>query len=166
MGNVIAVGDLEGYVHFLNREDGAFAGRIKVDSDAVMSMLPGNSASQVVVATRGGGLYAISVTAMPERATGSTSNTDSEGSGSRRPLPYYGDVPTPVPPSGPAAQPKSDAAPAINSDKSELEKTIIEKVEPAPETLPDAGANTDSIMFKKDPLAAPDAGTSPGTGSQ
>ncbi len=164
MGNVIAVGDLEGYVHFLSREDGAFAARLKTDSNAVMAMIPGNSGSQVIIATRGGGLYAVSVTAMPNRATSGTTNADSEGegSGARRPLPYYGDVPTPVP----ASQPKSDPAPAINSDKSELEKTIIEKVEPTPEAPSDAGANTDSILFKKDPLAAPDAGALPGTGSQ
>ncbi len=70
MGSVIAVGDLEGYVHFLSREDGSFASRIKVDSDPVMSLIAGNASSQVIVATRGGGLYAISLA-----ENGTTSST-------------------------------------------------------------------------------------------
>jgi len=61
MGSLVAVGDLEGYVHFMNRDDGSFASRIKVDGDPVMSLISGNSSLQVIVATRGGGLYAISV---------------------------------------------------------------------------------------------------------
>ena len=61
MASLIAVGDLEGYVHFLNREDGSFASRIKIDGDAVMSLIAGASPSQVIAATRGGGLYAVSV---------------------------------------------------------------------------------------------------------
>lgn len=61
MSSLIAVGDLEGYVHFLNREDGSFSSRIKVSGDAVMSLVAGASSPQVIVATRGGGLYALSV---------------------------------------------------------------------------------------------------------
>lgn len=34
-GNVVAVGDAEGYVHFLSREEGAFVGRVKSDSSAI-----------------------------------------------------------------------------------------------------------------------------------
>ena len=63
VGGAVAVGDLEGYVHFLNREDGAFLVRTKLDSNAVMTLIAGNTSSQVIAATRGGGLYAISVTA-------------------------------------------------------------------------------------------------------
>ena len=61
MSSLIAVGDLEGYVHFLNREDGSFSSRIKVSGDAVMSLIAGASSSQAIVATRGGGLYAVSI---------------------------------------------------------------------------------------------------------
>ena len=61
MGNLIAVGDLEGYVHFLTREEGNFAGRIKLDSNPVMSLIAGKSITQLIAATRDGGLYAISV---------------------------------------------------------------------------------------------------------
>ena len=61
MGSLIAVGDLEGYVHFLSRDDGSFFSRIKIDGDPVMTLIAGTSSSQVVAATRGGGLYAISI---------------------------------------------------------------------------------------------------------
>lgn len=61
LDSVVAVGDLEGYLHFLNLENGKFAARIKVDDEAVMSLMAGNSPSQVIVATRGGGLYAVSI---------------------------------------------------------------------------------------------------------
>lgn len=61
MGSVIAVGDLEGYVHFLTRDEGKFAARIKLDSNAVMSLVPGSTSTQLIAETRDGGLYAISV---------------------------------------------------------------------------------------------------------
>lgn len=61
INNTVVVGDLEGYVHFLDIDDGKFNSRIKVDSNAVMAVVPGGSDSQVIVATRGGGLYAISI---------------------------------------------------------------------------------------------------------
>lgn len=61
MGTFIAVGDLEGYIHFLSRDDGSFVGRIKIDDEAVMSIVAGNTSSQLIAETRGGGLYAITV---------------------------------------------------------------------------------------------------------
>lgn len=61
MGDVIAVGDLEGYVHFLTRDEGKFAARIKLDDNAVMTLVPGTSSKQLIAETRDGGLYAISV---------------------------------------------------------------------------------------------------------
>lgn len=61
MGNFIAVGDLEGYVHLLSRDEGNFVGRIKVDSNAVMSLIPGSNTSQLIAETRGGTLHAITV---------------------------------------------------------------------------------------------------------
>jgi outer membrane protein assembly factor BamB len=61
MGSVVAVGDLEGYVHFLARDDGSFAARIKLDDDAVMSLVAGTKSGQLIVETRDGGLYAVSV---------------------------------------------------------------------------------------------------------
>ena len=61
MNGVVAVGDLEGYIHILNEENGKFVARIKIDSKAVMSLIPGVQPSQLIAATRGGGLYAVSV---------------------------------------------------------------------------------------------------------
>jgi outer membrane protein assembly factor BamB len=61
MGTFIAVGDLEGYLHFLSRDEGNFVGRIKIDDDAVMSIIAGNTTSQLIAETRGGGLYAVTV---------------------------------------------------------------------------------------------------------
>ncbi|MES2637286.1 MAG: outer membrane protein assembly factor BamB [Pseudomonadota bacterium] len=61
MGSLIAVGDLEGYIHFLSRDDGNFSARIKVDDNAVMSLIPGFNTSQLIAETRDGGVYAISV---------------------------------------------------------------------------------------------------------
>jgi outer membrane protein assembly factor BamB len=61
MGAVIAVGDLEGYVHFLSRDEGNFGARIKLDGNAVMSLVPGTTSSQLIAETRDGGLYAISI---------------------------------------------------------------------------------------------------------
>lgn len=61
MGTFVAVGDLEGYIHFLSRDDGSFVGRIKIDDEAVMSIVAGNTSSQLIAETRGGGLYAVTV---------------------------------------------------------------------------------------------------------
>jgi outer membrane protein assembly factor BamB len=61
MGSVVAVGDLEGYVHFLTRDEGSFAARIKLDGNAVMSLVSGSTSSQLIAETRDGGLYAISI---------------------------------------------------------------------------------------------------------
>ena len=69
MGSVIAVGDLEGYVHFLTRDEGSFAARIKLDSNAVMSLVPGSNSKQLIAETRDGGLYAISVAELGAKPT-------------------------------------------------------------------------------------------------
>jgi hypothetical protein len=62
MKNFLAVGDLEGYIHFLNLEDGKFTARVKLDSEPAMALIAGNNPTQIIAATRGGGLYAVSVT--------------------------------------------------------------------------------------------------------
>lgn len=61
IGPYIAVGDLEGYLHFLSRDDGSFVARIKTEGSAIMAQLTGLDGSTVLAQTRGGGLYAISV---------------------------------------------------------------------------------------------------------
>ncbi len=57
----VTVGDLEGYVHFINLENGQFAARIQVGDKAVMSLIAGNAPSQLIAATRNGSLYAVSI---------------------------------------------------------------------------------------------------------
>lgn len=61
MGSYVAVGDLEGYVHFLSDEDGAFAARIQTDKSPVMAQPVYLGESRVLVQTSGGGVYAISL---------------------------------------------------------------------------------------------------------
>ncbi len=60
IGNYVAVGDYQGYVHFLNRSDGSLAARVATDGSAIL--LPAVSArDSVLVQTRNGGLYNITV---------------------------------------------------------------------------------------------------------
>jgi outer membrane protein assembly factor BamB len=59
VGDLVAVGDLEGYVHFLDRETGAFVARFKTDGSPVRAapkLIPGG----LLVETQGGALYALS----------------------------------------------------------------------------------------------------------
>lgn len=56
--NYVAVADVQGIVHFLNREDGSFAARVITDGSPVAAALQvlGNS---LVLQTRSGGVFAI-----------------------------------------------------------------------------------------------------------
>jgi outer membrane protein assembly factor BamB len=58
LGAEIAVGDLQGYVHLLARDSGAFVGRVATDGSAVR-VPPVASASGFLVQTSGGTLYAL-----------------------------------------------------------------------------------------------------------
>jgi outer membrane protein assembly factor BamB len=87
MGNLVAVGDLEGYVHFLTRDEGNFATRIKLDSNAVMSLVPGSTSTQLIAETRDGGLYAISF---------SENNNKPTSAPEARPEPVPAKVPEPA----------------------------------------------------------------------
>lgn len=61
MGDRVAVGDVEGYVHFLKREDGAFSARIKIDDTPIMPQMVTINSDTLLAQSRGGGLYAIQV---------------------------------------------------------------------------------------------------------
>ncbi|MDZ4212193.1 MAG: outer membrane protein assembly factor BamB, partial [Methylotenera sp.] len=61
LGDLIAVGDLEGYVHFLSRDDGALASRIKTANSPIMPLMASINSSTVLAQTRDGGVYAIQV---------------------------------------------------------------------------------------------------------
>lgn len=54
----LLVGDLEGYIHALSREDGSFAARLKTDDSAILSE-PVEFDKGVLVQTRAGGIYAL-----------------------------------------------------------------------------------------------------------
>ena len=61
MGALIVVGDFEGNVHFLSREDGAFAARVKTDGSAVLPQMAPINSNAVLAQTRDGGVFAIQV---------------------------------------------------------------------------------------------------------
>lgn len=61
MGSLTAVGDLEGYVHFLSRDDGALAARIKTNNSQIMPQMALVNSNTVLAQTRDGGIFAIQV---------------------------------------------------------------------------------------------------------
>ncbi|MBI1965880.1 MAG: outer membrane protein assembly factor BamB [Betaproteobacteria bacterium] len=60
-GRYAVVGDFEGYVHLLAREDGSFAARIATDGSAIVAPPVALDLSSFLVQTRNGGIYAITV---------------------------------------------------------------------------------------------------------
>ncbi|MBI3479184.1 MAG: outer membrane protein assembly factor BamB [Nitrosomonadales bacterium] len=58
--NFVVVGDFEGYLHGLNREDGNLASRIKLDGGAITDA-PIEMDGGLLVQTRGGELYSLSL---------------------------------------------------------------------------------------------------------
>ena len=60
LGDVVAVGDIEGYVHFLSRETGAFVGRVATDGSPIRtSLLP--LGKGFLVQTQEGNLFALTL---------------------------------------------------------------------------------------------------------
>jgi outer membrane protein assembly factor BamB len=59
-GKFVVVGDLEGYLHALNIDDGSFAARIKLDGGAIVAA-PKEMDDGMLVQTRGGELYSLSI---------------------------------------------------------------------------------------------------------
>ena len=60
LGTEVAVGDLQGYVHFVARESGAFLGRLATDGSPVRAA-PIRLAEGLLVQTQNGGLYALTL---------------------------------------------------------------------------------------------------------
>lgn len=60
MGNHVVVGDAQGYVHVLRREDGAFAARLSTDNSAIEAD-PKSFGRGFVVQTKNGGVYALNL---------------------------------------------------------------------------------------------------------
>jgi outer membrane protein assembly factor BamB len=59
-GRFLAVGDLQGYVHFLSREDGSFVARLATDGSPIIAQ-PVALDDNILVQTLKGGVYAIAV---------------------------------------------------------------------------------------------------------
>jgi outer membrane protein assembly factor BamB len=60
VGKYVAVGDYQGYVHFLARDDGMFAARIATDGSAIVAQ-PSALDDGILVQTLNGGVFAIAV---------------------------------------------------------------------------------------------------------
>jgi outer membrane protein assembly factor BamB len=56
LGHAVVVGDFQGYVHFLSRDDGTFVARMKTDGSAITAA-PVLAGDTLVVQTHGGELY-------------------------------------------------------------------------------------------------------------
>ncbi len=61
LGRYVIVGDFQGYVHVLSREDGAFVARIATDGSAIEVPPVALDLSTFLVQTRNGGVFAINV---------------------------------------------------------------------------------------------------------
>ena len=60
LGTEVGAGDLQGFVHFLARESGAFVARAATDGTPIRAA-PLRLADGILVQTQGGGLYALGV---------------------------------------------------------------------------------------------------------
>jgi outer membrane protein assembly factor BamB len=60
-GRFVIVGDFEGYVHLISREDGSFAARIATDGSAIGATPIALDTNSILVQTRNGGVFAIAV---------------------------------------------------------------------------------------------------------
>src|SRR5690606_25162703 len=56
LGSHIAVGDAQGYIHVLRRDDGAFAARMSTDGSAIAAE-PQPTENGFVIQTKNGGIY-------------------------------------------------------------------------------------------------------------
>ncbi len=61
IGRHVIVGDIEGYVHVISRENGAFEARLPTDGSAIMAPPVALDRTSFVVQTENGGVFAITV---------------------------------------------------------------------------------------------------------
>jgi outer membrane protein assembly factor BamB len=61
LGSTVAVADVQGYVHLLARDSGAFVGRMATDGSPI-STNPLNLDGGFLVQTRNGGIFSIAAT--------------------------------------------------------------------------------------------------------
>jgi hypothetical protein len=145
MGGLVAVGDLEGYLHFLTRDEGKFAARIKLDSNAVMSLIAGTKSNQLIAETREGGLYAVSVAENAVKPT----NTSK-----------------PKPSSDPQERSEPTPAKIILQEPDSVNESGADSIV-APSQQPSAESTEErSILFQKnDSILLPDVETAPAPNS-
>jgi len=141
-GGVIVVGDFEGYVHLLSRDEGKFVGRIQLGSDPVMSIIAGTKPSQFIAETKDGTLYAVSFTEKVEKQTKSKEVEKQ----------VEPDVKTPAKIELTPETPRPEIA----------EPKIPEPIAREPAApQPESGSSERSILFKNDSILLPDAGAEP-----
>ena len=61
IGRYVVVGDFQGQVHVLSRDDGSFVARVATDGSAIQSPPVAVDFSSFIVQTRNGGVFAINV---------------------------------------------------------------------------------------------------------
>lgn len=61
LGRYVVVGDFQGYLHFLSREDGSFGARIATDGSPIIAPPVAVDLNTLVVQTRNGGVYAVTL---------------------------------------------------------------------------------------------------------
>jgi len=61
MGAWVAVGDIEGNVHFLSREDGAFSARVKTGASEILPQMALVNSNTLLAQSRDGGVFAIQI---------------------------------------------------------------------------------------------------------
>ncbi len=61
LDNAVVVGDVEGYLHFLSRDDGSFLGRMQANSAPVMPKLIPLGKNSFIAQSRNGDVYAVNI---------------------------------------------------------------------------------------------------------
>ena len=59
LGRYVIVGDYQGFVHLLSRDDGSFLGRIATDGSAIAAAPIALDLTSFLVQTRNGGVFAL-----------------------------------------------------------------------------------------------------------
>lgn len=61
VGRAVAVGDGQGYIHFLSRDDGAFVARVSTDGSQIMAAQPMTAANNAIFQTHAGAVVALAI---------------------------------------------------------------------------------------------------------
>lgn len=61
VGRAVAVGDGQGYIHFLSRDDGAFVARVSTDGSQIMAAQPMTAANSAIFQTQAGAVVALAI---------------------------------------------------------------------------------------------------------